>query len=107
MMPSATSNSCFGRRAAERQHELRRDELDLPLEERPAGERLLRRRRAVAGRAPVDDVGDVHVGFAQADGGQHLVEQLAGAADEGLAFEVFVAPRRFADRSSARAAAPR
>ena len=72
-------------------------QFDLPVEERPAGERLLRRRRAVAGRTPIDDVGDVNVGFGEADRFQHLVEQLPGAADERLAFEIFVAARRFAD----------
>ena len=59
--------------------------------------RFLRRRRAVAGRAPRHDVGDVDRGAVEADRGQHAVEQFAGAADEGQALDVFVAAGRFAD----------
>ena len=92
----------LGRGAAEQHHHLGRHQLDLALEEGTADLRLLRGGRAVSGRAPVDDVGDVHVGFAQADGRQHLVEQLAGTADERLALQVLVASRRLADQHEAR-----
>ena len=57
---------------------------------------------AVLRRAPGHDVGDVDrargvLGAArQADGGEHQVEQLARAADEGQALDVLVAPRRLA-----------
>ena len=36
------------------------------------------------------------------DRGEHAVEQLAGAADEGLALQVLVAARRLADQHDAR-----
>ena len=41
--------------------------------------------------------------FAHADGGEHLVEQHAGAADERLALQIFLATRRLADDHQARA----
>ena len=64
--------------------------------------RFLRRGIAIVRRAPVDDIGDVGVGVAvQPDAGQHLVQQLPGAADKGLADAVFVAARRFADEHDA------
>ena len=102
MMPSATSSTCLAAAPPEQDHELGRHQLHLALEERPAHLRLLRRGRAVSGRAPVDDVGDVDVRFAQTDGRQHLVEQLAGAADERLAFQVLVAAGRLADQHQPR-----
>ena len=37
----------------------------------------------------------------QADGRQHAVEQLAGAADEGLALQILVAARRLAHQHDA------
>ena len=63
---------------------------------------LLRRRRAVAGRPPGHDVGDVDRRAVEPDRRQHAVEQFAGAADEGQALDVFVAARRFADEHHAR-----
>ena len=71
-------------------------------DERQADLRLLRRRRAVAGRPPRHDVGDVDHGAVEADRRQHAVEQFAGAADEGQALDVFVAAGRFADEHHAR-----
>ena len=65
---------------------------------------LLRRRRAVAGRAPRNDVGDIGAGAVEADRRDHQVEQLAGASDEGQAVEVLLASRRLADEHHARAA---
>ena len=58
---------------------------------------LGRGRLAVAGRAPVDDVGDLHAAAVEADRRQHAVEQLPGAADKGLADAVLVGARRLAD----------
>ena len=77
-------------------------QLDLPREEWRAGLDLLGRRRAVAGRAPIDGVGDVDMLLAEPDRVQHAVEQLPGASDEGLAAEVLVAARRLADQHDAR-----
>ena len=85
------------RGAAEDDEEIRVDERDLPLDEGTADLRLLRRRRAVAGRPPGDDVGDVGARSVEPDRGDHAVEELAGAADEGEALQVLLDPRRFAD----------
>ena len=49
----------LGRGIAERHQHVRIDQLDLALDERQADLRLLRRRRAVAGRPPRNDIGDV------------------------------------------------
>ena len=80
--------------------------LDLAQDEGQAGLLLLRRRRAVAGRAPGHDVGDVDRRAVEADGRQHAVEQFAGAADEGQALDVLVAAGRFADEHHARFGLP-
>ena len=66
-------------------------QLDLAGEERRAGLDLLRRRRAISRRAPIDRVGDVDVLLAEADRREHAVEQLPGAADKGLALQILVA----------------
>src|SRR5487761_880148 len=69
-----------------------------------ADRRLFRRRFAVAGRAPEQDVGDIGVFRpADADPGQHAVEQLAAPADEGTADTVLV--RRSEHPSNASTAA--
>ena len=60
---------------------------------------LLGRRIAVLRRAPGQHVGDVDRRFRilrgprQADGTQHRVQKLSGAADEGLALDILVAAR--------------
>ena len=89
------------RRAAEADQHVRIGELDLALDERQADLALLRRRRAVAGRAPRNDVGDVGAAAVEPDRRHHQVEQLAGAPDEGQAFEVLLASRRLADEHHA------
>ena len=58
-MPSGCRTDRLAAGAAEADQEIRIGELDLALDERPADRRLLRRRRAVAGRPPGHDVGDV------------------------------------------------
>ena len=63
---------------------------------------LLRRRRAVAGRAPWDDVGDIDAAAVEADRAQHPVQQLSRASDEGQTFDVFVAAGRFAHKHDLR-----
>ena len=72
-------------------------QLDLARDERHADRDLLRRRRAVSGRTPGHDVGDVDLGPVEADGGEHPVEQLAGAAHERLADPILVGARCLAD----------
>ena len=77
-------------------------QFDLPLDEGQADLRFLRRRRAVAGRPPRDDIGDVGLAAVEPDRRDHPVQQLAGTSDERQALDVLVAPGRFADEHDAR-----
>ena len=92
----------LGRRVAEKNQKLRRQKLDLPLDERLANLDLLRRGRAVAGRAPEYEVGDVDVRLAKPDCGEHPVEKLPCPAHEWLALDVLVLAGRLADEHDAR-----
>ena len=66
---------------------------DLPFQVRPAGRHFGRFRRAVAGRPALHGIGDVDVVAArEIEGRQHVVEQLAGLADEGFALASSSAP---------------
>ena len=89
------------RRIAERHQNVRIDQFDLALDERQADLGFLRRRRPVARRAPWNDVGDVNLAAIESDRGDHPVEQLARASDEGQALDIFVASRRLADEHDA------
>ncbi len=62
---------------------------------------LLRARVAIARRTALQDIGDVDLLALQPDGGQHAVQQLPGAADEGLTRAVLVRPRGLADQHQA------
>ena len=71
--------------------------VDLLGQIRTAGLDLVRRRVAVLRRPALDDVGDVALGPGEADLLPHeAVEQLARAADEGLAGQVLLAARPLA-----------
>ena len=72
----------LGRSRAQRHDDLRPDDANLPHQERRAGFALIALGRAVARRAALHDVGDVHLLALQAHGGDHVVEQLTGASDE-------------------------
>ena len=63
---------------------------------------FLRGGRAVAGRPPRNDVGDIGRAAAKPDRRQHAVEQLAGAADEGQAFKILLAAGRLAHEHDGR-----
>ena len=63
-------------RSAKTDEEVGVGKLDLARDEGPAGGGLLRRRRAVSGRPPGHDVGDIDRCPVEADGGKHPVEQL-------------------------------
>ncbi len=89
------------RRAAQQHHDLRRDQLDLPRQKRAARLDLLRRGVAVARWTPIHDIRDVDILGIKRDRPQHTVQKLAGAAHEGLALQVLVAARRFADEHDA------
>ena len=87
----------LGGEVAQRDDHPRVDELDLLGQVRPARLDLLGRRVAVLGRPALDDVGDVALGPGQADLLPHeAVEQLARAADEGLAGQILLAARALA-----------
>ena len=88
----------LGRRPTEIDQHFWIDQLDLPFDEGAADLGLVRRRSAIARRAPWNDVGYIGGCPVEADCREHLVEQPARAADEGQAFEVLVAARRFADQ---------
>ena len=60
--------------AAETDENVGIGKFDLPLNERQADLRLLRRRRAISGWAPRNDVGDVDRRTVEADSRQHAVE---------------------------------
>ena len=90
------------RRIAERDQHIRIHQFDLPLDERQADLRLLRGRRAVAGRPPRNDIGNVGAGAIEPDRRDHPVQQLAGTPDEGQPFDVFLASGGFANEHDAR-----
>ena len=85
------------REGAERDHHLRLHDVDLPEQERLAAGHFVGLGVAVAGRPALEDVGDVDVLPRVAHRLDDLGEQLAGAADERLALDVFVGARRLAD----------
>ncbi len=92
----------LGRGIAERDQHVRIHQFDLALDERQADLRLLRRRRAVAGRPPGNDIGDVGVAAVEPDRGDHPVQQFARTADERQALEVLLAPGSLADEHDPR-----
>src|SRR5262245_14965231 len=81
----------LGRGIAEADQDIGIDQLDLAPYEGQADRSLLRRWRAIAGRPPRHDVGDIGAFAIEPDRGQHAVEELAGAADERQALDVLVA----------------
>jgi hypothetical protein len=86
------------RRLAKQHDNLRPDQGNLAFEIRPAGGHLGRFRRAIAGRPAFDRIGDIDLlATNQIDGGQHVVEQLAGLADEGFALHILIRARPLAD----------
>src|SRR5437660_774448 len=104
------SHERLRRGRTQREDDARADELDLLVQVRPAVAHLVRRwravRDAVAGverRPALDRVADVDVLARQVDRGQHLVEQLAGAADERAPELVLGLARPFADDHQRRA----
>ena len=68
--------------AAGDDQDIRRLERDMPLDKGQAGRDLVLGGVAVSGRAPVDDIGHIDRVLAQADGGEHLVEQVSGRPHE-------------------------
>src|SRR5690242_14811586 len=85
----------LGRGCAQGHDDLGADGGDLPHEERNAGFALVAFRCAVPRRPALDYVGNVDVLAAQAHGGDHIVQQLPGAAHKGQALLIFIGPRAF------------
>jgi hypothetical protein len=77
------------------------DDVDLFEEKGRAGVGLDGLGSAVGRGAAFDDVGDVDLVAAQAHGGDHVVEELAGLADEGDAGGILVGAGAFADEEEA------
>ena len=93
---------CLRRRVAHADQHVGIGKLDLAQDEGQADRGFLRRRRAVAGRPPRHDVGDVGARAVEPDRRHHPVEQLAGTADERQARDILVASRRLAHEHHAR-----
>src|SRR5205085_12372372 len=87
----------LGGEAAHGDDQLRANERDLLLEERRALRHLFGFRIAVTRRAALQYVGDVDViAPLEADGGEHVVEELTRLADERIAEAVFFRAGRLA-----------
>ena len=86
---------------SESDDDLRADNVDLAEEKLRAGVGFFGLGDAVLRRAALDDVGDVDIGALETHGDDHVVEELAGATDEGQALRVFVSSRTFADEHEA------
>jgi hypothetical protein len=83
--------------APHREDQLGLDEVDLRVQVRRAPRDLLRLRIAVARRPALEHVADIDVLLAgQVDGGEHVVEQAPGLADERFAEAVLLRARRLA-----------
>ena len=72
-------------------------QLDLALQVRRAGGRLIGFGITVPGRPALENIRDIDILTSEIDRGQHGVEQLSGPADEGFAAPVFLCPRGFTD----------
>ena len=86
---------------AEGDDDLGTDDVDLFEEEGAAGAGFDGLGGAIGGRAALYDVGDVDLFALEAHGGNHIVKELAGLADEGEAGGVFVGTGAFADEHEA------
>ena len=77
--------------------DFRLDDRDLPHQKRQAGVTFIALRSAVSRRTALNDVGNVDVFAADAHRFDHVVEQLTGTTDKGLALQVFISARAFPD----------
>src|SRR5690349_11607576 len=87
----------LGREGAQRQYDLRSDELDLTNQVRRARNDLVGQRIAVTRRTMLEDIRNEHVLTPEVDRSEDLVQQLARLADERLALLILVRAGRFAD----------
>jgi hypothetical protein len=89
----------LGRAASEAANHFRANHINLPKKKWRASCDFIFLRQAVLGRAAFHHVANVHVLTAQAHGFDHLGEQFSRAADEGLAFDIFIAAGALADEN--------
>ena len=92
----------LGGEVAERDDDRGSMKLELRLEVRPAGLDLDRLRVAVARRAALHHVGDVHVVAGEADALDQLVSSCPARPDERLALQVLLLARALADEHQVR-----
>ena len=85
------------REVPERDDHARLDQRELAVEPRRAGLDLVGLGVAVAGRAALHDVGDVHVVAGETDPLDELRQQLSGASHERLSLEVLLLAGAFTD----------
>ena len=83
--------------AAKADDYLRLKQSYLPLEPLGAGHLLRLQRVAVLGRAALHHVADVYLCAVEVDELEHVVKQLAAAADKGLALQILLLAGAFAD----------
>src|SRR5467141_752822 len=87
---------------AQRADERGPHERELLLEVGQALLHLVRHGRPVLRRPALEHVADEDLLAPKLNGGDHLVEELTRASDEGDAFEIFVPPRRLSDEHELR-----
>ena len=104
--PERASGEERGREAAERRHDARADELQLPVEVRLAGCDLRGERVAVAGRPALEHRREVCVVEREADGSEQPLEELPRATGERPPVPVLVEPRRLAHEDEVRVRVP-
>src|SRR4029077_1140673 len=93
----ADGQQIFCGRRAQSNHRLRPDRGNMPHEKRRASFALVALGLAVARRTAFHDVRDINIFAPQAHGFDHVVEQLAGAADERLSLGVSIRARALAN----------
>src|SRR5450631_795612 len=82
--------------APDHQHYLRSEQRDLPVKIWQAFHGLYGRRIAILRWTALQDVRDVDLFTLKADGPQHGVQELTGAADEGFTLAIFLGAGRLA-----------
>src|SRR5688572_9468184 len=92
----------LSRKRAQRDDHLRLDDVDLPEEERLALFHFVGFGVAIFRRAALNDVGDVDILPLESDCLDDLRQFLPGAADERDSLNIFVPPRRLADKHQIR-----
>lgn len=93
---------CLCRDGAQAANEFGVHQLQLSAAEARAIVRLFGERIAIAGRATLKDVHDVHILASHFASFDNLGQKLARASDKGFAHTIFVSPRRFTKKHKPR-----